>query len=284
MVLETTCVVMGLLALKSQNDVDALSPEESPVYSWRFVTTDGRPIRRALVTGASRGIGAAIAKRLASDGLAVIINYRSRDEAAVAVRDEIVAAGGEATLARFDIADRVTTHATLEELLNGDERPISVLVNNAGVVADAPFPLMTGDDWERVTRTSLDGFYNVTHPLVMPMIRSRFGRIINLSSISGLRGNRGQVNYAAAKAGIVGATKALAMELAKRKITVNAVAPGLIDTEMLAGAQIPDFVIKQIPMRRLGRAEEVASLVAYLAREEASYITGQVIRIDGGFV
>lgn len=237
---------------------------------------------RALVTGASRGIGAAVAKRLAADGFSVIVNYRGNHEAALAVKAAIESAGGEATLAAFDVADRAATDAAIETLLSSDERPISVLVNNAGIAADAAFPAMTFEQWESVTRTTLDGFYNVTRPLVMPMVRRKYGRIINMSSISGLSGNRGQANYAAAKAGIVGATKSLAIELAKRRITVNAIAPGLIDTEMIA--QVPPFVVENmVPMRRLGRPEEVAALVSFLASDQSSYITGQVIRIDGGF-
>jgi 3-oxoacyl-[acyl-carrier protein] reductase len=179
------------------------------------------------------------------------------------------------------VTDRHASRDAITALLD-EARPISVLVNNAGVIADAPFPAMTWEQWEVVTRTTLDGFYNVTLPLTMPMVQRKYGRIISLSSISGLRGNKGQVNYAAAKAGIVGATKSLAIELAKRKITVNAVAPGLIGTEMIAG--VPDFVVQQIPMRRVGKVEEVAALVSFLASAEASYITGQVIRIDGGLV
>lgn len=234
---------------------------------------------RALITGASRGIGAAIARRLAADGVPVILNYRTQKDAAESVRQEIIQAGGRAELCGFDVRDPEATQRAITTLIEQGS-PIRVLVNNAGVSDDAAFPAMSLDAWERVTRTTLDGFFNVTSALSMHMVRQRQGRIINISSISGVMGNRGQVNYAAAKAGIIGATKSLAIELAKRRITVNAVAPGLIDTDMTK--EVPDAVVKQIPMRRIGTPQEVASVVSFLASDDASYITGQVICVDGG--
>ena len=237
--------------------------------------------RRALVTGASRGIGEAIARGLAQDGFAVVINYRSRDDDAERVRAAIESAGGEASLCRFDVTDAEVSEAKIMELLASDERPIGVLVNNAGVSDDVPFPAMKREQWTRVIRTTLDGFYNVTRPLVMPMVRKRWGRIVNVSSVSGVIGNRGQVNYSAAKAGLIGATKALAQEMAKRKVTVNAVAPGPIETEMLEGAPL-EHILKAIPMRRVGTVDEVAGAVRFLCSDSAAYITGQVLGISGG--
>jgi 3-oxoacyl-[acyl-carrier protein] reductase len=234
----------------------------------------------ALVTGASRGIGAAIARRLAADGLHVVINYRTQHARAGEVVAAIEAAGGSAEAMGFDVRDRDAATRAVEALLER-ESPVQVLVNNAGVAADAPFPALEPEAWEEVTRTTLDGFYNVTRPLVMPMVRRRRGRIINISSVSGVMGNRGQVNYSAAKAGLIGATRSLARELAKRRITVNAVAPGLIDTEMLEGAPVEEL-LKVVPMQRLGTADEVAEVVAFLASDRAGYITGQVIGINGG--
>ena len=236
---------------------------------------------RALVTGASRGIGAAIAAALARAGHPVILNYRADDGAARGVAERIAAEGGEAELCRFDVRDAAAVSAALEPLLADEQRPIGVLVNNAGIARDAAFPALEPEAWEAVTRTTLDGFYNVTRPLVMPMVRRRFGRIINVSSVTALTGNRGQVNYAAAKAGLIGATRALALELASRNITVNAIAPGLIETDMIAGAPVEEM-LKHIPARRLGKPEEVASLAAFLASEAAGYITGQVVGINGG--
>jgi 3-oxoacyl-[acyl-carrier protein] reductase len=239
-------------------------------------------IERALVTGGSRGIGAAIVEALAQAGHPVVLNYRENHAAARAVKARVEAAGGEVQLCQFDVTDAVATAKALEDLL-ADERPIGVLVNNAGVARDAAFPSLESEAWNLVLRTTLDGFYNVTRPLVMPMVRRKRGRIINISSVSGLAGVRGQVNYSAAKAGIIGATKSLAQELAKRNITVNAVAPGMIETEMTAAAPL-DQIMPLIPMRRLGQPREVADAVAFLASERATYITGQVIVVSGGLL
>lgn len=233
----------------------------------------------ALVTGASRGIGAAIALRLAREGMHVLINYARDHEKAEQTLQKIQGAGGSGSICCFDVCDAQAVDRALVSLL--EEHHISVLINNAGVAEDGPFPTMESSAWTRVTRTTLDGFYNVTRPLVMPMVRKRFGRIVNISSVSGVMGNRGQVNYSAAKAGLIGATKALAQEVAKRKVTVNAVAPGLIETDMSEGAPIEE-ILRHIPMRRMGQADEVAALVSFLCSNDAAYITGQCVGISGG--
>lgn len=238
-------------------------------------------IRRVLVTGASRGIGRAIAERLAADGFSIVLNYRTQTAAAEAAAEAIRGAGGVASLLPFDVADREAVAECLSDEL---ERagPFYGIVSNAGVRHDGPFPGLAGDDWDRVLRTNLDGFFNVVQPLVMPMVRARQGgRIVTISSLSGVIGNRGQVNYSASKAGLIGATKSLALELAKRKITVNSVAPGLIETDMIDG--IPgDEIQRLIPMRRLGRPDEVAATVSFLFSDDAGYLTGQVISVNGG--
>jgi 3-oxoacyl-[acyl-carrier protein] reductase len=234
----------------------------------------------ALVTGASRGIGAAIARALSRAGHPILLNYRSGHDAAGEVEWEITAAGGRVERAPFDVRDADACAAAIESWF-AEDRAIGVVVNNAGITRDGPFPVMGRDAWDDVTRTTLDGFYNVTRPLVMPMVRRRWGRIVNVASVSGVRGNRGQVNYSAAKAGLIGATRSLALEVAKQGVTVNAVAPGLVETDMIRDARI-DEIKRIIPMRRLGRPDEVAALVSFLAGEDAAYITGQVVGIDGG--
>jgi 3-oxoacyl-[acyl-carrier protein] reductase len=238
-------------------------------------------VRSVLVTGASRGIGAATAIRLARQGATIVVHYRTDGAGAQATLDAIHAGGGNGRLIQFDVANRDACRDGIAADIEANGAYYGV-VNNAGITADNAFPLLSGDDWDRVLRTDLDAFYNVLHPCVMPMIHARQGgRIVTLSSVSGVLGNRGQVNYSAAKAGLIGATKALALELAKRRITVNCVAPGLIDTRMVAGAQI-EQILKMIPVRRLGRPEEVAELIAYLMSDLAAYVTRQVISIDGG--
>ena len=234
-----------------------------------------------LITGASRGIGRAIALRLAREGYDVVVHCRSRREEAEAVADACRQLDASARVLCFDIANRAACAAMLSEDVEAHGAYYGV-VCNAGIACDNAFPAMSGDEWDSVIRTNLDGFYNVLHPLVMPMVRRRKpGRIVTLASVSGLIGNRGQTNYSAAKAGIIGATKALALELAKRQITVNCVAPGLIETDMV-DAEILEEAMRMIPMRRIGQPDEVASVVAFLMSDAAGYITRQVISVNGG--
>ncbi len=237
--------------------------------------------RRALVTGASGGIGRAIAERLARDGAHVIVHANTRLEAAQAIVAAIVAEGGSAEAVAFDVTDRDATHAACARLVAAGA--IQIVVNNAGVHDDAAFPALREEQWSRVVDVSLNGFFNVTQPLVMPMVRTRWGRIVNLSSVAAIAGNRGQVNYAAAKGAINSATKALALELASRGITVNAVAPGLIATGMAAAIDAAT-VERLVPMKRAGSAAEVAALVAFLVSDDAGYISGQVVSINGAMV
>ncbi len=235
-----------------------------------------------LVTGSSRGIGKAIALRLAKNGFDIVLHCRSGLEQAQAVADEIATLGQQARILQFDVSDRAGTEATLLADVEANGAYYGV-VCNAGITRDNAFPSISGEDWDAVLRTNLDGFYNVLHPLIMPMVQRRKpGRIVTISSVSGVMGNRGQVNYSAAKAGIIGATKALALEMAKRKITVNCVAPGLIETDMLDEDLPVDQIKTMIPMRRMGQVNEVAAAVNFLMSEEASYITRQVIGVNGG--
>jgi 3-oxoacyl-[acyl-carrier protein] reductase len=238
--------------------------------------------RRALVTGGSGGIGAAICTRLAREGHFVYVHANRGLEAGSAVVAEITAAGGKAQIVSFDVTNSDATRAALDTILN--DGPIQILVNNAGIHADAVFPGMSAEQWHSVINTSIDGFFNVTQPLMMPMIRTRWGRIVNLSSISAITGNRGQVNYAAAKGALNAATKSLALEVASRGITVNAVAPGIINTPMSGSAFDDETIARMVPMKRAGLPEEVAGLVAYLTSDEAGYVTAQVLSINGGMI
>ena len=238
--------------------------------------------KRALVTGGSGGIGSAISRRLAADGFEVIVHANSQLATAQALAASIAAGGGQAQAVAFDVTDAAATAKALHALL--ESGPIQVLVNNAGIHDDAVFPGMRLDQWQRVLDVSLNGFFHVTQPLTLPMIRTRWGRIINITSVSALAGNRGQVNYSAAKGALHAATKSLALELASRGVTVNAVAPGIIDSGMGPGSFSAEDIARMVPMKRAGTAEEVADLVAFLASDRAGYISGQVISINGAMI
>ena len=237
--------------------------------------------RFVLVTGSSRGIGRAIALRLAKDGFDIVVHCRQQREQAEGVADAVRSLGRQARILSFDVADRA---AASEALLADMEAHGAYhgVVCNAGIARDNALPAMSGEEWDDVIHTNLDAFYNVLNPVIMPMVRRRVpGRIVTLSSVSGLMGNRGQTNYSAAKAGIIGATKSLAVELAKREITVNCVAPGLIDTDMIE-PHVLEEALNMIPLRRMGHVDEVAATVAFLMSPDAAYITRQVISVNGG--
>jgi len=236
--------------------------------------------KRALVTGASGSLGGAIARRLAADGASLLLHGHSRPDTLQALAAEIKAAGGDADCCIFDIADDNATAVAVAQMLQTG--PVQIIVNNAGVHDDAVFPGMKAEQWYRVIDVSLHGFFRVTQPLLLPMLRTRWGRILNVSSVTALAGNRGQVNYAAAKGALNSATKALALEVASRGVTVNAIAPGLIDSPMAASAFDAEAIKRLVPVQRAGTPEEVAALAGFLASAEAGYITGQVISINGG--
>ncbi len=239
--------------------------------------------RQVLVTGASKGIGRAISEQLAKDGFYIVVHYMSDKAGAETTLAAIQEHGGEGRLIQFDISDRAQCIEALESDIETHGAYYGV-VSNAGITRDTAFPAMTEEEWDGVIHTNLDSFYNVLHPCVMPMVQKRKGgRIVTLASVSGIMGNRGQTNYSAAKAGVIGATKSLALELAKRKITVNCVAPGLIDTGMV-DEHVKEHALPQVPLRRMGEPEEVAGLVSYLMSDVAGYVTRQVISINGGLV
>ena len=238
--------------------------------------------KKVLITGASGGIGRAIAVAVSGAGYHVTAHYHKGKEAAEELQKEILQKGGKIELIQFDVSNREECQEKLDKW-SEENGAFWGIISNAGISADDSFPGMSGEYWDKVLRTDLDSFYNVIHPLVMPICRKKQGRIITISSISGLSGNRGQVNYSAAKAGIIGATKALAAELASRSITVNCIAPGIIETEMIRDVPM-DIVLPSIPMGRAGKPEEVAALAVFLLSEEASYITRQVISVNGGML
>jgi len=239
-------------------------------------------MKRALVTGGSGGIGAAICRKLAADGYHVYVHANQSLHKAEQVVAEIIAAGGSAQAIAFDVANAEQTHSALQALL--EKGAIQVLVNNAGIHDDAVMPGMKPQQWSSVIDVSLNGFFNVTQPLLMPMIGKRWGRIINISSVAAITGNRGQTNYAAAKAGLHGATKSLALELASRGITVNAIAPGVIESAMTENVFDKDTIKRLVPAGRAGKPDEVADLVAFIASDKAAYISGQIISINGAMI
>lgn len=240
-------------------------------------------LKTIIVTGASKGIGRAIARRLAAQGFSIVVHRYQDAQGASETLDAIVADGGSGRTIAFDVRDPVGSRAAIEADIAQHGAYYGAVIN-AGIARDAVFPALSQQDWDDVIRTDLDGFYNVLHPAIMPMIAARRGgRIVTIASASGIAGNRGQVNYSAAKAGLIGATKALAVELARRGITVNCVAPGLIETQMIADAPIPE-IIGMIPMRRLGQPAEVAAAVAFLCSDDAGYVTRQVISVNGGLL
>jgi 3-oxoacyl-[acyl-carrier protein] reductase len=236
--------------------------------------------KRALVTGASGALGAAIARRLAADGATVLLHANSNASAVRALAEEVQAAGGQAEALVFDLTDDNATAAAVAQMLTGGA--VQIIVNNAGIHDDAVFPGMRAVQWHRVIDVSLNGFFRVTQPLILPMIRTRWGRVINISSVAALAGNRGQVNYAAAKGALNSATKALSLEVASRGVTVNAIAPGIIASPMADGSFDKDMIERMVPAKRAGTPDEVAALAGFLASAEAGYITGQVISVNGG--